>query len=225
MSCTGHSHDHDHEDQDEEGFSLHESIDKNHVWCLNEEVRDSGKKVLKSYEDRFTATPSLRCQEVFDDDEEPELLLHVPFSEAVSLKSICVRGGSRATGEDNHTADPKNVKLFVDRDDLDFETARELKPIQTIELVPPEHEDGESTIDYPLRPTGKFQNISSITLYIYGNFSGEECLQTEISYVGFKGKGLNFKRRAVETVYESQGMMKDHKVPGDKYGATSRNVF
>ena len=34
---------------------------------------------------------------------------------------------------------------------------------------------------------------------------------TEITYIGFKGKGTNVKRKAVEAIYETTGMKKDHK--------------
>ena len=231
MECMGHSHDHDHED--EPGHSLHDLIDVPQVWCLNEEIRDSGKKILKSYENRFENNPSLCSQPPFDEDEEPELLLYVPFTEAVSIKHICVRGyvdnidnSIRNNSVRRPTADPKSVKLFVDRDDLDFESARELPPAMKIELVPPGHDDGSGTIDYPLRPAGRFQNINSITLYFNENYSGEEenC-QTEITYVGFKGKGTKMKRRAVQAVYETKGMLKDHKVPDDAMGSTANNLF
>jgi len=222
MECQGHSHDHDHED--DQGVSLYDYIDTPHAWCLNEETTNSGQKILKEYEYRFTETPSLRSQEVDDDDEDPELLLHVPFTETVSLKFITIRGISSA---EDGTAGPKTVKLFVDRDDIDFETANELTPAMKLDLVPPEHEEetANGTIDYPVRPAGRFQNISSITLYFPDNFGVDETIQTEITFVGFKGKATNFRRKAVQCVYESRGMLKDHKVPDGELGSKTRNLF
>lgn len=227
-----HGHSHDHEHGDDEGYSLHEAVDKDKVRCLNEAVAGSCKKVIKTFEDRFSNKPSLVCQEWESDDyddedeEKPELLLHVPFSEAVSVHHICVRGP-----EGNETSAPSKVKIFVDRDDIDFELARELKPVMEIDFISPEHEhevtanhqhdgEGPATIDYPVRPAGKFQNISSITMYFPDNFDSRNghFPQTEISYVGFKGKGTNVKRRAVDCVYESRGMKKDHTVPSDEMG-------
>jgi len=41
----------------------------------------------------------------------------------------------------------------------------------------------------------------------------------QITYIGFKGKGMNVKRQAVDAVYEAVGMKSDHKV-ADAY--TSR---
>lgn len=206
--CSGHSHDHDH--GDELGMSLRPQFDFPRVVCLNEEVPNSGRAVLKLHEERLTAEPSL-CSPV----DDPELLLTIPFTESVTIQSISVR--SVAT---NNSSPPKTLKLFTNREDLDFDTARELDPQMTFELLPPYHFT-EGSIDYPLRPAGRFQNISSITLYFQDNYDDEKS--TEITFIGLKGKGSNLKRMAVETVYESQGMMKDHKVPGDEMAG--RNII
>ena len=225
MPSCNFAHSHDHEHDDDAGHSLRDYVDIPQVWCLNEEERNSCQKIIKPYEERFSTLPFLLSQFEDDDDEDPELLLHVPFVEAVTIKSISISGPMRTTDashQGRNTAGPKSVKIFVDRD-LDFDTARELPPDMKLDLLPPEHslgDDGEpGTLDYPVRPSGKFQNIGSITMYFNDNFSGEEeYRQTEISFVGFKGKGTNMKRRAVEAVYESRGMLKDHKVPDGELG-------
>eukprot|EP00568_Trieres_chinensis_P003747 CAMPEP_0183309182 /NCGR_PEP_ID=MMETSP0160_2-20130417/24295_1 /TAXON_ID=2839 ORGANISM="Odontella Sinensis, Strain Grunow 1884" /NCGR_SAMPLE_ID=MMETSP0160_2 /ASSEMBLY_ACC=CAM_ASM_000250 /LENGTH=219 /DNA_ID=CAMNT_0025473163 /DNA_START=84 /DNA_END=743 /DNA_ORIENTATION=- len=212
--CLGHSHDHDHED--DVGASLRDCVDEPRVFCLNESIPNSGRAVLKTQEERLTDEPSLLSQ--YDPDDDPELLLHVPFTEAVSIKFVTIRG---ASGRET-SSPPRTVRFFVNRTDLDFETARELEPAATLELLPPEHDAG-GTIDYPLRPAGRFQSASSITLYFADNYAkmndpDGDTLQTEVTFVGFKGKGTRAKRRAVEAVYETRGMKKDHKVP-DEYGA------
>ena len=112
--------------------------------------------------------------------------------------------------------------------------ARELEPTMSLELVPPEHcISDQATLDYPLRPAGRFQGCSSITLYFSDNYSApynvdrnltsdqpdQSILSTEINYIGFKGKGTNFKRMVIETVYESIGMKQDHQVPDGDLGA------
>ena len=202
--CSGHSHDHDH--GDELGRSLRPQIDFPRVECLNEEVQNSGRAVLKLHEERLTAEPSLRSPE-----DDPELLLKIPFTESVTIQSISVR--SYAMSEES--APPKIIKLFTNREDLDFDTARELPPQATLELLPAHH-FVEGTIDYPLRPAGRFQSVSSLSIYFVDNYGGDE-MATEITFVGLKGTGGGAKRRAVETVYESRGMMSDHKVPGDEF--------
>jgi PITH domain len=206
--CNGHSHDHEH--GEDLGLSLRQYIDLTGVSCLNEEVQGSGLAILKLHEDRLTDTPSLQSTE-----GDPELLLHIPFTEAVTIQSITIRNASTST----ETASPRHIKLFVDRDDLDFETARELRPQQQLELLPPYH-FADGTIDYPCRPAGRFQNISSLTIFFTDNYdeSGESV--TEITHVGLKGKGTNLRRGFVDTVYESQGMPVDHAVR-EGHGAPS----
>lgn len=209
--CSGHSHDHDH--GDDLGLSLRPEIDMIGVTCLNEERANSGRDILKLHENRLTEEPSLQSQE-----DDPELLLHIPFTEAVTAQSICIRSISSATDRDVPVAPPKHIKLFTNRDDLDFDTARDMEPHAKLELLPPHH-FVEGTIDYPLRPAGKFQGISSLTIFFEDNYGDDEDTSTIITYVGIKGKGTKMKRTAVETVYESQGMPKDHKVKGE-FGAS-----
>lgn len=219
--CSGHSHDHDHSG-DDLGLSLRPQMDLDGVTCLNEEVAGMGRSVLKLHEERLSNEPVLRSQE-----DDPELLLYIPFSEAVTILSIAVRSVSN-NNTDNHqqqpypTAPPKTVKLFPNRDNLDFDTARELTPDATLHLMPPEH-FVEGTIDYPLRPAGRFQNISSLSMFFENNHTDEndDDTATLITFVGLKGKGTNVKRMCVECVYESRGMPKDHKVPDGEYGMSA----
>jgi hypothetical protein len=185
-----------------------------------------------------------------DEDHDPELLLHIPFTEAVTVHSIAVRSvtNNHNNHNNNHnpiTAAPRTLKLFVNRDVLDCDTAREAPAEATYQLLPPDHYV-EGTIDYPLRPAGRFQNISSLQLFVADNYStmppvavhhqqqqqgnnnattttNEEdehhgrVAPTEITYIGLKGQGTKMRRVAVEAVYESQGMPKDHKTPSDEY--------
>ncbi|KAL7522167.1 hypothetical protein ACHAWX_006866 [Stephanocyclus meneghinianus] len=239
MSCEGHSHDHEHAEADDTstalGTSLRPSIEFSSVTCLNESTPGSGKSILKLYEERFTSDPSLTSQD--DPDEDPELLLTIPFNEAVAIKSISVLSYADAPIFQPHrnTAAPRTLKVFVNRQNLDFETARDLEPTAAITLVSPLHQwdtnHSGGTIDYPLRPAGRFQNVTEIALYFCDNYAmpdgfgasndlddyDGDRVPTEITYIGLKGKGTNVKRKAVEAIYETTGMTKDHKVPGAEY--------
>lgn len=202
-ACDGHTHD---TEDDDLGQSLRPQIDFSLVTCLNEEFPNSGKSVLKLHEDRKTRDPYLKSN-----DGDPELLLHIPFTEAVTVKTMSFRtevpGGIEG-------APPKTIKVFCNRDDLDFDTARDMEPQTTVELVTPDHcPDG--TLDYVLRPSGRFQNISSLTIMVMDNFEEGDDVSTIVSYVGVKGRGSGQKRLAVETVYETRGQKKDHKVEGE----------
>ena len=58
------------------------------VRCLNEAVAGSCQKVFKPWERRADLTgPTLRSE-----DDDPELLLHVPFNGSVKLQAICIVG-------------------------------------------------------------------------------------------------------------------------------------
>jgi PITH domain len=201
--CSGHSHDHD--NNDDLGVSLRPYIDLLRVSCLNEDVHDSGRSVLKLHEDRLSDTPSLKSTE-----GDPELILYIPFTETVTVHSISIR----SSYDSSNTSPPRRIKLFVDRNDLDFETARELPPQQQLELLPPDHLPN-GTIDYPLRPAGRFQNLSSLSIFVMDNYSEDGDTSTVLTYVGLKGKGTKMRHGVVTAVYESQGMPKDHKVRED----------
>ncbi|KAL7567125.1 hypothetical protein ACA910_009452 [Epithemia clementina (nom. ined.)] len=207
MECTGHSHDHEHDN--DPGLSLRPFIDFSRVTCLNEEVAGSGKSILKIHEERMSETPS-----VTSPDDDPELLFYIPFTEAVTVRAIAIHNMSR----NNANGSPRRIKIFTNRDDIDFETARELPPQQEFEVLPPEH-FVEGTIDYPARPAGPFTNITSIAVFVMNNTDDSGESPTEITFLGFKGKGTNMKRVAVETVYESRPMPADHKTPGAEFGA------
>jgi len=210
--CSGHSHDHG-EHGDDLGLSLRPQMDLPGVHCFNESIPDSGRAILKCHEDRLSETPCVISQM-----DDPELLLHIPFTESVTVRSISVRSG--VGGGDG--APPREIALFVNRDDLDFDTARELEPEMKLELLPPHH-FVEGTLDYPLRPAGRFQNISSFTIFFKSNYGGEDEVSTNITYVGLKGKGTKMRRGVVHTVYESKPMPEDHQVDADKYPAASES--
>jgi PITH domain len=122
--CTGHTHDHG--ESDDEGVSLRQYIDFPLVQCLNETANDSGRSILKLYEDRMTVEPSLVSAE-----DDPELLLYIPFTEAINIHSLSIHNSSNSS---EHFS-PRRVKLFTNRDNLDFETARELPPQMELELM------------------------------------------------------------------------------------------
>ena len=213
----GHTHDHEQEGGGL-GTSLRPQIDLDAVKCLNEERPNMGRGILKLHEERLSADPFLRSQE-----DDPELLLYIPFTEAVTITHLAVRSIPGSEADDYPAAPPKNIKVFSNRDDIDFDMARELAPQCKVDLLPPDH-FVEGTLDYPLRPASKFQNVSSITIFFEDNFatglldgSGDD-VSTIMTYIGVKGKGSGQKRMAVEAVYETRGMKKDHKVPGGEFG-------
>ena len=206
--CDGHDHDDTFEDL---GLSLRPQIDFDGVKCLNEDFPGMGRGILKLHEERLSAEPYLRSQE-----DDPELLLHIPFTEAVTITKISIHS-SPPSNIDDECKPPRTVKLFSNRDDIDFDMARELTPHCQVDTLPPEHFT-EGTLDYPLRPAGRFRNIDSLTLFFSDNYGSDDEVSTVITYIGLKGRGSGIKRTAVQCVYESRGMPEDHKTPGAEFG-------
>jgi len=170
------------------------------VRCLNESSPGMALNPLKPYDKRTERDPYLESQ-----DDDPELILFVPFTQAVKMKSFCVVGGGGGSA-------PEHVKLWINRDDIDFNNAEDLPALQELDLV---ESNPSADIDYPLVQR-KFQNVSSITMFFSGNYGADASL---ISYIGFKGENTNFRHGVVEAVYESRPMPEDHKNPSDEHKA------
>lgn len=118
--------------------------------------------MIKSYDERENDTPYMVSNE-----DDPEMIMHVPFTEGVRVTHVSITGhvGGQA---------PKEVKIWADREDIDFTNAEDLTPSQTIELVDPDvHIGFDGNLDYPLRGS-KFNNITHLTLFFTDNFGADE---------------------------------------------------
>ncbi|KAG7396811.1 PITH domain-containing protein 1 [Phytophthora boehmeriae] len=198
-----HDHNHDHEDdvEDANGDSLYPFIDTSKVRVLNALDPQTAAHPFKPFHERQDRTRFLASN-----DDDPEMILFIPFTEAVSIKSICISG---AAGDGTH---PKEVKLFTNREDIDFSNANELPEQQKLDLI----EDDTANVDYPLQ-VRKFQGVSNVTLFIQNSHGGDE---TRVYYIGLKGESKKWRHGVVECVYESRPQPSDHKVE-DTIGSTS----
>jgi len=188
----GHSHGADGScmPEDPDGGSLLPFIDTEKVRCLNERVEGSGRLIFRPAVDKLADDKFVQSEE-----DDPELILHIPFTVAVKLKSLCLIGGVDGQA-------PSKLKLFTNREDVDFEMANELPPVQELELV----EDFAGVVDYPVK-AAKFNMISSLTIFIPENFGADS---TKIHFLGLKGEGTTARRGVVETTYEARAQLKDH---------------
>lgn len=204
----GHDHSegaaHDHTDDLTPALQNHiyEQIDFGAVNTLNEAESRAGQKVLqKAWTERLNAQPEL----VSDADEQ--LLMHVPFTAQIRLHSILVRTSTTDSA-------PMNVKLFVNRDGLDFGTAAELQPTQTLELA-----QSNDVQEVPVK-RALFNTVRSLDLFFEDNWGQGAEDETRITYVGFKGEWLKLSRAPINVAYEAAANPKDHKVGiGEKLGA------
>ena len=111
---------------------------------------------------------------------------------------------------------PKTLKVFLNRDDIDFGTASELPPAQTLEL--------SSTSDVQELPVKRalFNTTRSLTLFFEDNFGDGEEDVTRISYLAFKGEFMKLSKEPVNFLYEAAANPADHKaIVGTEQGLGS----
>lgn len=116
------------------------------------------------------------------------------FTGVVKLHSVLVRSSE-------HSSAPRTLKLFPNRDDLDFSAATDLQPTQTIELS-----QTSEIQDIPVKRT-LFGNTYNLNLFIEDNFGNGV---TRIYWLGFKGEFSVLNREPVEVLYEKAANPKDH---------------
>ncbi|KAJ9069763.1 hypothetical protein DSO57_1015259 [Entomophthora muscae] len=191
----GHGHDHNHDDDVEAALkeSLLSKIDLENVRCLNEAVPGSVKHVFKPWELRMD------LEKFVESDSDEQLIIFVPFTGMVKLKSITLRGGVEG-------ASPSLLKVFINREDIDFDSAESTTPTQEWELVDHPHD----VVEYSTRLT-KFNSVRNLTLYFPSNFGSDTSI---LSFIAFKGEWSEVKQDPIITIYEVQPNVKDHKVPG-----------
>ncbi|KAF9977840.1 hypothetical protein BGZ73_004753 [Actinomortierella ambigua] len=190
----GHDHSHDRSpDEDLVHGSLFGKIDRDLVVCLNEREPGQGKAVLKPWTEKMDDT------KVLESDADEQLILFIPFTASVKIKSISIRY------EPGETA-PSKLKVFTNRQDVDFDSADSMEPTQVFDLV-------DDTRGQVVEYVTKFTSLRNLTLFFEENHGGDT---TRISFIGLKGEYSEFKQDPVITVYELQANPADHKVPGAK---------
>ncbi|KAI9144393.1 galactose-binding domain-like protein [Paraphysoderma sedebokerense] len=209
----GHGHGgHDHSDDKtgpERGdeASLYRFIDIHNVRCLNESVPDSGKTVIKPFENRLDETKFV------ESDCDEQLIFYIPFTGNVKLKSIGIRGGPEGFS-------PRTIKLFANHDHLDFDTVESTLPAQSIDLIDPASQiaafstssssrdgNGGGDVIWYNTKIAKFTNIRNLWVFVENNY-GEDV--TKISYLGFRGEWSEFNRDPIITIYEAAPNPADH---------------
>lgn len=193
-------HQHDCEEHECAGdWSLFKNIDMSGVQALNEAVEGSCKSVFKPWEQRLDLSTVLASN-----DDDPELIVFVPFTTDVKLKSICIIGGVDGSS-------PSKMRAFLNRDDIDFSQANDLTPIQEWELA----ENSRGELEYPTK-YAKFQGVASITLHFPENFGTDA---TRLHYIGFRGEATSIKRDAIaNTVYEAVPNPSEFKITQEQGG-------
>jgi hypothetical protein len=105
----------------------------------------------------------------------------------------------------NSASTPKTLKLFRNRNDLDFGTASDLEPVQTV-ILPQISEVAEIPLN-----RAYWNMTTSLTLFFEDNYGDGDEDVTRIGYLGFKGEFMALNREPVSVLYEAAANPSDHK--------------
>ncbi|XP_059274943.1 uncharacterized protein LOC132635877 [Lycium barbarum] len=201
MACV---HDHDCADHNcSSDWSLFKHIDLPKVSALNEAVTGSVKSVFKPWEQRLNTSEG----HLESNEGDPELIVFIPFTADVKIKSIAIVGGADGTS-------PAKMRAFVNRDGIDFSDAQSMQAVQEWDLA----ENLQGVLEYQTRYS-RFQSVGNITLHFPDNFGADT---TQIHYIGLKGEATQLKRDVVANiVYEIMPNPSDHKTRSETGGGFS----
>ncbi|ORY64395.1 PITH domain-containing protein [Pseudomassariella vexata] len=206
----GHDHDHAHDHSDDITpalqHSLYQHINFDGVETLNEAQADSGKAIVrKTWEEHLQEQPELAS------DADEQILMNVPFTGQVKLHSILLRTSPSDSA-------PRTLKVFINRDDMDFSTAEELAPTQEFELS-----QTSEVQELPVK-RALFGKVQRLTLFFEDNFGNDDEDVTRLSYLGFKGEWMQLGRAPDQILYEAAPNPNDHKLKGTNVNAMGSGI-
>jgi hypothetical protein len=152
-------------------MDLSSFIDERQVEALNQSTTHTKNHIFK------------RDDHYLESDCDEQLLVFIPFNQAVRIHSLSIRS------VDEERA-PKTVKIFINKNSMDFNSAEQTPAVQELEFSTSDVEQG--TI-IPLKFV-KFQNVNSISFFFVDNQTGAET--TAIKYLRLIGtplQGTNMK--------------------------------
>ena len=182
---TGGAHSHD-PGNPEDTWNLYQHIE--HATALNATDPDAAQGIFKPHVRRCEATPAITS------DGDQEILVKVKFATPVHVRRVMVIGGGDAADGGSH---PRHVKVYVNREGIDFSELDEVAPAQVFSL--PLNEAGEAFI--ATTPPHVFTNVTAIAFFFDENHSeGEE--DTVVRYIGMQGDHTHGRAEAVHAEYE-----------------------
>ncbi|KAM5465180.1 hypothetical protein MferCBS49748_005120 [Microsporum ferrugineum] len=166
---------------------------------MNESEPQAGAAIVKkTWDQRLQDEPQL------ESDADEQLLMHVPFAGQVKLHSVLIYAAPSPSA-------PNTVKLFRNRTDLDFSTASDLAPTQTISVPQSLTGSQADVLEMPLN-RALWNGTTSITMFFEDNWSHGEEDVTKVGYVGFKGDFMAVNKEPITFLYEAAANPKDHAV-------------
>lgn len=118
------------------------------------------------------------------------------FAGVLKLHSILLRTSDSPSS-------PLTLKIYHNRDDLDFSSAADVSPTQTLQVS-----QTNEVQELPVK-RASFGNVYSLTMFVEDNY-GEDV--SSIYWIGFKGDFTELNREPVEVLYEKAANPKDHEL-------------
>ncbi|XP_071788601.1 thioredoxin-like protein 1 [Asterias amurensis] len=147
-------------------MDLYQFIDKRSMECLNQSNEHDLEACLRK-EDGY-----------LESDCDEQLIINIGFNQNIKLHSLKINGPEDAV--------PKTIKIFTNQfKTMDFDSAERMQPIQELVLTKDEVVDD---VAIPLRFV-KYQNVSSVTLFVKDNQGGGDV--TQINQLAFIGMPVN----------------------------------
>lgn len=158
--------------------NINSYVTMNQIDCLNQKLNRTVKSV-------FQSAASATGENYLESDVDEQLILSIPFNQAVKLHSIKF---GRADGKKEHA--PKTIKLYANRLTLGFDEVDDIEPTQVIELT---EKDYEADVATPLRFV-KFQNLTHLIIFVEDNLSDSETtILKSLKFIGTPGEKANMK--------------------------------
>jgi hypothetical protein len=152
------------------GSDITEYINKQNLSCLNQDAGHPVENLLQPNEDLFLSS---------DENTDHQLLIRLEFMQPVKISGLLLRG------KDGETR-PAKVKLFTNKLSMDFSEAEEAEPLQEIQF----EENCKDPV--PLRFV-KFQNLTSLQIFVEDNGGGDVTQITRLQVVGGTGDHMDMK--------------------------------
>ena len=151
------------------------TVAKSEVFALNEKEHLSCQKLFKTKEEMLDKNNY--CD---SNDGDSDLIIYIPFSSQVNLKSMIIIGG-----EDGMS--PAKIKIFVNKkeSEIDFDL-KDATPEQEQDCV----ENPDGSLQYFLK-ANKFHSVWSLTLVVILNHGADN---TRFYYIGFNGVNTHKKK-------------------------------
>eukprot|EP01080_Neovahlkampfia_damariscottae_P012492 gene12492-6240_t len=143
-------------------------VNKESMECLNQSKQHNIKDLISNIEGKYLESQS-----------DEQLLIFFTFTVRLALKQISFKGIEAKSC-------PWKVKLFVNKTDLDFDSAMNLKPDQELEIS---EKEGMAKLKLSIKNQMKFKSITYLTIFVESNQGGAK--KTQIESIGlFEVKSL-----------------------------------